>query len=90
MYRDLIAESLRGHEADYIEIRFEESDSTHIQYRGMELEDISETTSEGGCVRALVKGGWGFVSFNSLDDLRRQVQLAVKQARLVGKGPAKK
>ncbi len=89
MNRDEIAEALKGHEAEYVEIRLEESQATRIQYRGRELEDVSQPTSKGGCARALVGGGWGFVSFNDLNNLRGKVQLAVKQARLVGRGVSK-
>jgi TldD protein len=39
----------------------------------------------GGNVRALVKGGWGFVSFNDVNKLRDKAELAVNQARIVGK-----
>ena len=35
-------------------------------------------------MRALVRGGWGFVSFNDLNELEDGVELAVKQAQLVG------
>src|SRR5512137_471872 len=80
----MLAEALKGHEADYVEIRLEERLATGIRYRGRELEDVSEPTSSGGNVRALVKGGWGFVSFNDPGDLREKVKLAVRQARLVG------
>ncbi len=83
--QDRISDALKGHEADYIEVRVEEGDATRIQYRGRELEDIGRTTSLGGNVRALVKGGWGFISFNDLSDLRDKVARAVRQARLVGK-----
>jgi len=83
--RDQITEALKGHEADYIEIRIEEGESARIQYRGRELEDIGRTTSLGGNVRALIKGGWGFISFNDLSGLRGKVEKAVSQARLVGK-----
>jgi TldD protein len=85
LYRDEIAEALKLHDAEYVELRLEESESTRIQYRGKELEDISQPVSLGGNVRALVKGGWGFVSFNELGDLREKVALAARQARLVGK-----
>ena len=84
-FRDQIVESFKGHAADYIEVRFEESTATRIRYRGRELEDIGETTSFGGAVRALARGGWGFVSFNEFDGLRGKVELAVRQAKLVGK-----
>ncbi|MCL5961841.1 MAG: TldD/PmbA family protein [Chloroflexi bacterium] len=82
--RDLFSEAIKGHRADYIEIRVERGESTRITYRGKQLEDIARGTSLGGNVRALVKGGWGFVSFNDLSDLRRRVALAVREARLTG------
>jgi TldD protein len=83
--RDRISTALKGHKADYIEVRIEERESSRIQYRGRELEDVGRSTSLGGNARALYKGGWGFVSFNDLNGLRDKVALAVKQARLVGK-----
>ena len=76
--------ALKGHNADYIEAHLEESQSSYITYRGRELESIGRAVAIGGNVRALVKGGWGFVSFNSLDTLKDSVELAVKQAQLVG------
>ena len=87
--RDELASVLKGYDADYIEIRLEESQSTRIIYRGPRLEEIGKTSVTGGNVRALVKGGWGFVSFNNLDELKDKVELAVAQARLVGKGDSK-
>jgi TldD protein len=80
--RDLTADALKGHRADYVEIHFEESQATSIVYRGQRLEEISRARSAGGNVRALVRGSWGFVSFNSLDGLRDRVALAVEEARL--------
>ncbi|MBI2872743.1 MAG: TldD/PmbA family protein [Chloroflexi bacterium] len=83
--RDVIEAALKGAEADYVEIRLEETEHTFLWYRGRELEDIGRSTGVGGNVRALVKGGWGFVSFNfnGSPDLREKVSLAVAQARLV-------
>lgn len=82
--RDRLTDALRGHGADYVEIRVEETDATTLTYRGRTLEEAGRTTNLGGCVRAAVNGGWGFVSFNSLEGLRERVNLAVRQARLVG------
>jgi len=80
-----LAEALKKSKADYIEARLEQSQRSHITYRGQELESVGQSTAVGGNIRALVKGGWGFVSFNDLDDLPRRIELAVKQAALVGK-----
>jgi TldD protein len=80
-----LAEALKKHSADYIEARLEESQRSHITYRGKELESAGRSTAVGGNIRALVKGGWGFVSFNDLNDLNERIERAVKQAKLVGK-----
>ncbi len=83
--RDVIADALKGHDADYVEVHFEESEASYINYRGERLEEVSRARSSGGNVRALVRGGWGFVSFNELDKLRDKVALAVEEARLASR-----
>jgi len=84
-----LAEAVKAYSADYIEASLEQSQRSHITYRGKELESVGQSTAIGGNVRALVRGGWGFVSFNSLTDLPNKVELAVKQATLVGKEESK-
>lgn len=83
--RDRLSEALKGHNADYIEIRLEQSEATVLVYRGKRLEEVGRTANSGGNVRALVKGGWGFVSFNSIDDLQEKVKAAVAQARFASR-----
>ena len=82
--RDEIEKAVRGHNADYVEIRIDDTTTTRLVYRGQELEEIGRTQNFGGCVRALVNGGWGFVSFNRPQDIRTRVDEAVAQARHVG------
>ena len=77
-----LAEALNKHHADYIEAHLEESQASYIIYRGRKLESTGRTTTIGGNVRALVRGGWGFVSFNNLNDPSDTVAKAVKQAQL--------
>ena len=84
-----LAEALKGYNADYIEAHLERSDSSYITYRGRELESIGRTTAIGGNVRALVRGGWGFTSFNNLNDLKSRIELAIKQAQCAGRGESK-
>jgi TldD protein len=87
---DAVASSLAGElkksKADYLEARFEESQNSHITYRGKAMESIGRSTTSGGNVRALVKGGWGFTSFNDLDNLSDRVSLAIEQAQSAGTG----
>jgi TldD protein len=84
-----LAGVLSKYQVDYLEAHLEESQSSHLTYRGKELESMDKTGAVGGNVRALVKGGWGFVSFNSLDDLKNKVELAIQQARLVSAGDSR-
>ena len=83
--RNQITDALKGRKADYIEIRIEENKSARLVYRGKRLEEVGRTSSVGGNVRALVKGGWGFVSFNDIHNLKDNVDLAIKEAKLTGK-----
>jgi TldD protein len=85
---DQIAGIMSKYEAEYIEAHLEESQASHLTYRGKTLESIDKTSAVGGNVRALVKGGWGFVSFNNLDEIAGKVKLAVDQARFVSGGEA--
>jgi TldD protein len=84
-----LAQAIKKYSADYIEARLEESQRSYITYRGRELESVGQSTVVGGNVRALVKGGWGFASFNELSDLPRRIELAIKQASLVGREKSK-
>jgi TldD protein len=83
--RNQFIDAMKGHEADYIEIHFEQSQATNISYRGGRLEEIGRVSNQGGNVRALVKSSWGFVSFNHLDKLRDKVALAVEEAKLASR-----
>ncbi|TLD40124.1 MAG: TldD protein, part of TldE/TldD proteolytic complex [Candidatus Jettenia ecosi] len=80
----LIKNALKLAKADYAEIRIQEGVNTSVVYVGKELENIGENTIFGGCVRALFKGGWGFVAFNDIENLPRYVEMACEQARFVG------
>jgi TldD protein len=78
-----IRKAMAGGSADYIEVRVQEASSTSVSYSGNELEDIGRRTRLGGSVRAMVGGGWGFASFNTVEELPRFVEAACRQARLV-------
>ncbi len=83
LMRNEIEAALRGLDAEYVDLRLEEGDSTRLVYRGRELEDVGRSRGRGGCVRALAQGGWGFVCFNDWSSLQDQVHLAVQQAHRV-------
>ena len=81
-----LASKLTSAKADYIEAHLEDSVSSYITYRGKVLESIGKSASVGGNIRALVRGGWGFVSFNSLEKIDERIKLAVKEAEIAGRG----
>ncbi|AGY56964.1 TldD/PmbA family protein [Gloeobacter kilaueensis] len=69
---------------DFLAIRLEQAQSTDISLRGPLVETLSEALAVGGHVRACYKGGWGFASFNRLQDLEARLAEAVTAARLTG------
>lgn len=69
---------------DYLAIRLERAEGTDIFLRGKKIETLSEGVSVGGQVRACYKGGWGFASFNKLENLQERIEEAIAAARLVG------
>ncbi len=71
---------------DYVEIRVETSQSTAVAVKKTEIENVRESISKGGCVRAYHRGGIGFASFNDLDRMEEFARAAVDQAKLAGGG----
>lgn len=82
--KDMLRALVSKAKADYLEIRIEETDVSSLRFQGPTLEAVNANKRYGGCVRALVNGGWGFVTFNDLDNLQAKIDLAIHQARLVG------
>lgn len=82
--RNKLSEALNSQKADYIEIRLENYESTNIRFQDKDMEKISSSQEMGGNVRALVKGKWGFITFNGWNDLGDKVKQAVDIATLIG------
>ncbi len=80
-----IKKALSSCGVDYLEVRLEERTTTGVTYQGRELEQAGISTSRGGNVRALYRGGWGFASFNTLEELPAKAEEAQQAARLVGR-----
>ncbi|MDR4508342.1 MAG: TldD/PmbA family protein [Candidatus Brocadiaceae bacterium] len=80
-----IKSALKSAKADYAEIRVQEGSGTGVAYVGKELESIGEKNIFGGCVRAMINGGWGFVAFNDIESLPKYVEMACEQAQCVGR-----
>ncbi|MBN1583411.1 MAG: TldD/PmbA family protein [Anaerolineae bacterium] len=80
--QDRIRAALKSSKADYTEIRIQEREATTVAYRGQDLETANAVVDVGGIVRCLCRnGGWGFVTFNNLDDLPAEVEQAYQCAR---------
>ena len=81
--RDVIHEALKKRTNAHVEIRIEEKTTTSVRFKDREIEEVSLNTSRGGSIRALVGGGWGFVSFNDINNLDKKVDLAINQAMII-------
>jgi len=83
--RDRLFEALKVQDVEYADIRVEDKTNTWVNFRGPDLDTIGSSRTVGGIVRALCKGGWGYATFNDLDDLPKRVGEACETARLVGR-----
>lgn len=88
--KELLTELVKRAEADYCEIRVEDSSQTSIAFQGKDLDNVQESHMFGGNVRACVNGCWGFVTFNNLDSLAEKTQDAVRNARAAAAASAEK
>lgn len=82
--KDRLLNLVQNLPCDYAEVRIQNSSGTTVRYSGHDLEDIGEKTGLGGCVRVLAGGGWGFVTFNDLENVERFARRALDQAQLIG------
>ena len=82
--RDRLTEALKVQDVDYADIRIEDKTESQVVFRGHDLDNIGSSRVTGGIVRALYRGGWGYATFNDLNDLESRVREACATARLVG------
>jgi TldD protein len=80
-----MTDALRAATADYAEIRIELNEGVSMAYRGRELDSATSACYVGGIVRACRRGGWGVVTFDTLDSLPDRVREACVCASLVGR-----
>lgn len=80
----VMKKALGALDADYADIRIERSETTSLAYMGGVLEDIGKVMTLGGCVRVCIRGGWGFASFNRIEDAEKSAQAACVMAKLAG------
>ncbi len=85
-YTDQVLDGVQRYRdrVDYLMVRLEASEGTDILLRAGKVETLSEGLALGGQVRACHRGGWGFASFNRLEDLAAQMEQAIAAAHLVG------
>ena len=82
--RDRLEQALKRHDVEYADIRIEDVTTSTVSFRGPDLDTIDSSRTVGGIVRALYRGGWGYATFNDMDNLEERVREACETARLVG------
>jgi len=88
-YKNIIQESLRNKKANYKEIRIEETVSTRINYNGKTRENVSINSHFGGSARSMSNGGWGFTSFNEIEQAPTKMNESIELANFSNNPPFK-
>ena len=86
--QNLLVETIKKFKdlCDYLEIRIEDYETTKIAINTEETERVGTSLEKGGNVRALVKGGWGFSSFNDINLLEDYTRRTIEYAKNMGRG----
>ena len=84
--KTMIRDAIAGSQADFVEVRVEDTAKVGISFSGKDLKKAQQTRDYGGYVRALIDGSWGFVSFNDPERLPEFIKAAEDRARAAGKG----
>ena len=70
-------------EADYVDIRINESSNNIIVMKDGKVQEIRSGNDFGGSVRILKNGAWGFSFTNQLSQLEDSAQTALKLAKIL-------
>ncbi|HUI39865.1 MAG TPA: DNA gyrase modulator, partial [Methanothrix sp.] len=70
---------------EFYDIRILKGSRTRIVLDNGKLEEIAEAPFQGTAVRALAGGAWGFVTTDSVDGLDKEISLAQRMARKIGR-----
>ena len=71
-------------QVDYLEIRLDDKRREFIHFHMKGIQNIGRDETIGGCVRSCHKGGWGFRSFASLNDLENGIQESIAISKMIG------
>ena len=69
---------------DYLEIRLENNKTNQIRFFGKSLDSLNQSEARGGYVRSCYKGGWGFCSFNNVENIEKYIEETIGQSLLLG------
>ncbi len=81
---DRAEELLSGCDCEFAEIRLNKSTGTSIVISGEQTDSLSSGEAVSGSARTLKDGSWGFVSFNTIEELEAHFNRAREIALQVG------
>ena len=80
--KNILFEALKNAPADYVEVRYELSESTILGIHNEDIENSGNSNFCGGIVRAYRKGAWGIAVFEDINNLKQHVKNACNNAIL--------
>jgi len=83
--KDQLRQAIAKADVDYADVRFEEGDTTDIDFRRDHVERVSTSRMTGGIVRTCHKGGWAYTTFDAITDAADAITQACEGAKMVGR-----
>ncbi len=82
----LLKDALQGAQADYVEIRIEETETNIVSFSDDRPDDIGSRLERGGIIRACTRGGWSRTTFNDPSKLKERVAHTCALSQKIGTG----
>ena len=78
---EFLQEILKGHGAEFAEIRVEEREALSINMTNGQVSNCNRSRSKGAVVRCLVKGAWGVAICDGVQEIKATLKKATEAAR---------
>lgn len=80
--KEILKKGLSSFSGEFVDLRYEIIRSTHVVFRGKDLETATKTIEQGGGLRVFNAGREGFATFSKPEDVKNALTEAERLARI--------